>query len=84
MIDDADLIIRLEGDPLQRQATITDVRGSILYRGGITTPADRLQMPSHLRVRVATLIDLTSLSPRPTPQLESDQLWEWRPPPDWL
>jgi membrane-associated protease RseP (regulator of RpoE activity) len=84
VIDDADLIIRLEGDPLQRQATITDVHGSILYRGGITTPADRLQMPSYLWARVATLIDPANLSPRATPQLESDQLWEWRPPPDWL
>lgn len=83
-IQDADLTIRLEGDWQRRRVTITDSRGSLIFRGGITTPADRLQMPPNVWARVADLIDLSDLSPRTMPQLESDQLWERRVAPDWL
>ena len=78
------MTIRIEGDPLNRQATITDPHGSVLYRGGITTEADRLQMPRHIWARVAELLDPADLSPRAGPQLETDQLWERRASPDWL
>jgi hypothetical protein len=84
VVEDSDLTVRLEGDALHRQAIITDSRGSLIFRGRIATPADRLRMPPHIWARVASLIDPSTLSPRPVPQLESDQLREWRPAPDWL
>ena len=76
LIEGAGMTIRLEGDPANRQATITDSHGSILYQGGITTPSDRSQMPRHVWARVAELMDPSDLSPRIGPQLESDELWE--------
>jgi membrane-associated protease RseP (regulator of RpoE activity) len=84
VIEGATMTIRIEGDPLNRQATITDPHGSVLYRGGITTEADRLQMPRHIWARVAELIDPSNLVPRAAPPLESDQLWDRPLAPDWL
>jgi membrane-associated protease RseP (regulator of RpoE activity) len=84
LIEGAGMTIRLEGDPANRQATITDSHGSILYQGGITTLADRSQMPRHVWARVAELMDPSDLSPRVGPQLESDELWERPGSPEWL
>jgi membrane-associated protease RseP (regulator of RpoE activity) len=84
LIEGAGMTIRLEGDPANRQATITDQHGSVLYRGGITTPSDRSQMPRHVWARVAELLDPEDLSPRMGPQLESDELWERPDSPEWL
>jgi serine protease Do len=84
LIEGAGMTIRLEGDPANRQATITDQHGSVLYRGGITTPSDRSQMPRHVWARVAELLDPEDLSPRIGPQLESDELWARPDSPEWL
>ena len=84
VVEDSDLTVRIEGDALHREAIITDSRGSLIFRGRIATPADRLRMPPNIWARVAALIDPSNLSPRPVPQLESDQLREWRSTPDWL
>jgi len=84
LIEGATMTIRLEGDPANRQATITDQHGSVLYRGGVTTPADRRRIPPHIWARVAELLDPADLSPRIGPQLESDELWELPDSPEWL
>jgi hypothetical protein len=78
------MTIRLEGDPGNRKATITDAHGSVLFEGGISTEADRLQMPRHIWAKVSELLDPSDLSPRAGPLLESDQLWERTASPDWL